>query len=136
MYDVAIVGGGAAGLSAALSLAHFRRSVLALDGGEQRNLASHAIHNYLGLDGIAPRELLRRGREEARCAGAELRKSNVTCIRRSGDAFDLAVDGQPTIAAARIVLATSLVDVKPDIANLGPFYGTSVHHCPICDGAT
>ena len=64
-YDVLIVGGGRAGLLAALSLAHFRRSVLLLDVGEQRNLPSHAIHNYLGLDGIAPRELLARGRAEA-----------------------------------------------------------------------
>jgi thioredoxin reductase len=136
MYDAIIVGGGPAGLSAALSLANFRRAVVALDAGEQRNLASHAIHNYLGLDGVAPAELLRRGREDAQRAGAELRQGRVTAIRGRADEFEVAVDGQPDLAARRIVLATSLIDVKPDIDNLDAFYGTSVHHCPICDGVT
>lgn len=136
MYDVVIVGGGPAGLSAALSLGHFRRSVLVLDAGEHRNAASHAIHNYLGLDGIPPQELLARGRDEARRAGAELRQARVTAVRRGEAGFVVSSDGQPNVVAARIVLATSLVDVKPDIENVEPFYGTSVFHCPICDAAS
>lgn len=66
MYDVIVVGGGPAGLSAALSLAHFRRSALVCDAGEPRNRTSPAIHDFLGLEGITPRELLERGRARAR----------------------------------------------------------------------
>lgn len=136
MYEVIVVGGGPAGLSAALALAHFRRSVVLFDAGEQRNQVSHAVHNYLGLDGISPRELLDRGCDEARRAGADLRRGRVTGIRRDGDHFKATLEGQPPVAAARVVLATSLVDVKPDVDNLESFYGTTVHHCPICDAAS
>lgn len=136
MYEVIVVGGGPAGLSAALTLGNLRRSVLVLDAGEQRNLPSHAVHNYLGLEGISPRELLERGRAEARQAGAELRSGRVLDVRRGEDGFRVAVEGQPDLAASRIILATSLVDVMPDVDNLLPFYGTSVFHCPICDAAT
>ena len=136
MYEVIVVGGGPAGLSAALTLGNLRRSVLVLDAGEQRNLPSHAVHNYLGLEGISPRELLERGRAEARQAGAELRSGRVVEVRRGEDDFRVAVEGQPDLAARRIILATSLVDVMPDVDNFLPFYGTSVFHCPICDAAT
>jgi thioredoxin reductase len=134
-YEVAIVGGGPAGLSAALVLARFRRSVVVLDAGQQRNLATHAVHNYLGLEGISPRELLRRGREEARRAGAELRKGRVVGIRRRGGDFVVSIEDQPDLVAARIILATSLVDVMPDIPELDRFYGRTIFHCPVCDAA-
>jgi thioredoxin reductase len=134
-YEVAIVGGGPAGLSAALVLARFRRSVVVLDAGQQRNLATHAVHNYLGLEGISPRELLRRGREEARRAGAELRKARVTGIRRRGGDFVVSIEDQPDLVAARIILATSLVDMMPDIPELDRFYGRTIFHCPVCDAA-
>lgn len=136
MYEVIVVGGGPAGLSAALTLGNLRRSVLVLDAGEQRNLPSHAVHNYLGLEGISPRELLERGRAEARRAGAELRSGRVVDVRPGEDGFLVAVEGQPDLAARRIILATSLVDVTPDIEGFASFYGTSVFHCPICDAAT
>jgi thioredoxin reductase len=134
-YEVAIVGGGPAGLSAALVLARFRRSVVVLDAGQQRNLATHAVHNYLGLEGISPHELLRRGREEASRAGAELRKARVVGIRRRGGDFVLSIEDQPDVVAARIILATSLVDVMPDIPQLDRFYGRTIFHCPVCDAA-
>lgn len=136
MYDVIVVGGGPAGLSAALALGHFRRSVLVLDAGEQRNRLGHAVHNYLGLDGISPRELLERGRAEARRAGAELREGRVLGIRRRADGFAVSVDAQPDLTARRVVLATSLIDVTPEIENFLDFYGQTVVHCPICDAAT
>jgi thioredoxin reductase len=134
-YEVAIVGGGPAGLSAALVLGRFRRSVVVIDAGQQRNLKTHAVHNYLGLEGISPQELLRRGREEAQQAGAELRKGRVVGIRRQGGDFVLSIQDQPDLVAARIVLATSLVDVMPDIPDLDRFYGSTIFHCPVCDAA-
>jgi thioredoxin reductase len=134
-YEVAIVGGGPAGLSAALVLARFRRSVVVIDAGQQRNLKTHAVHNYLGLEGISPHELLRRGCDEASQAGAELRKARVVGIRRRGDDFVLSLEGQPDLVAARVVLATSLVDVMPDIPELDRFYGKTIFHCPVCDAA-
>jgi thioredoxin reductase len=134
-YEVAIVGGGPAGLSAALVLARFRRSVVVIDAGQQRNLKTHAVHNYLGLEGISPHELLRRGRDEASQAGAELRKARVMGIRRRGDDFMLSLEGQPDLVAARVVLATSLVDVMPDVPELDRFYGKTIFHCPVCDAA-
>lgn len=133
MYDAVTVGGGLSGLSAALSLAHFRRSVLLLDAGEQRNLPSHAVHNYLGLDGISPRELLARGRAEARQAGAELREARVTHVRRDASGFAIELDGQPAVTARRIILATSLIDVQTEIENFAPFVVPSVFHCLLCD---
>ena len=138
MYDVIIVGGGPAGLSAAAALARLRRSVLLIDAGEQRNLRGHAVDNYLGLEGISPRELLRRGRAEAKQAGAELREGRVTEIRRRADGFTVELErgGSPELMARRIVLATSLVDVTPDIEGFEAFYGMTVVHCPICDAAT
>jgi thioredoxin reductase len=136
MYEVIVVGGGPAGLSAGLSLANFRRSVLVLDAGEQRNLPSHGVHNYLGLEGILPRDLIARGRAEASRAGAELRQARVVGIRKEPDRLRVELEGQPELAAARIILATSLVDEKPDLENFDAFYGTSVVHCPICDATT
>lgn len=135
-YDVVIVGGGPAGLTAALSLAHCRRSVLVVDAGEQRNLASHGVHNYLGLEGVAPHELLRRGRAEAREAGAALRDGHVAAIQRCATGFAVALEDGATVTASRVILATGLVDVLPDVEHLPEFYGTSVFHCPFCDGAT
>ena len=123
-------------MTAALSLAHCRRSVLVVDAGEQRNLASHAVHNYLGLEGLTPRELLRRGRAEAKEAGAEVRRGRVATIERGADGFAIALDSQPGVTTPRVILATGLVDVLPDVENLPAFYGTSVFHCPFCDGST
>lgn len=137
MHDVIIVGGGTAGLSAALALGNFRRSVLVLDAGEQRNRRAHAVHNYLGLEGIAPVELLRRGRAEALAAGAELRVGRVVSIDGAADRFGVTLEDGTELAARRIVLATSLVDLTPEgIEDFEAFYGTSVAHCPICDAAT
>lgn len=132
IYDAIIVGGGPAGLTCAIFLGRYRRPVLVIDAGHPRNYATTGIHGFLGHHSIAPSELLRRGREEAESAGAELREGRVTKIEKVGDAFE--VTAGETLRARRIVLAYGVRDTLPDIPEIEQYYGKSVHHCPDCDG--
>jgi thioredoxin reductase len=134
MYDVVIVGGGPAGLSAALVLGRCRRRVLICDSGTPRNAASKELHGYLTRDGIAPLELLRIGREELRPYGIELRQALVTDVVPGGAAFDVVINGSERIRAHSVLLATGIRDELPQVPGLAECYGTSVHHCPYCDG--
>jgi len=134
-YDAIIVGGGPAGLTCAIFLARYRRPVLVIDDGRPRNYATQAIHGFLGQHGIAPAELLERGRAEARECGAELRDGRVTKIERVGDTFEVSLRGEESrLSARRIVLAYGLRDTLPDIPEIERHYGRTVHHCPDCDG--
>ena len=139
-YDVAIVGGGPAGLSAAIVLGRARRRVLLCDHGKPRNYAARAIHGYLGLEGIAPAELRQRGCDEARRGGVEIIDAEVTAACQTSSVesrysrFELSAENRPAVTARKLLLATGLSDVLPEIENIRDFYGTSVHHCPYCDG--
>ena len=134
MYDVVIVGGGPAGLSAALVLGRCRRRVLICDSGTPRNAASKALHGYLTRDGIAPLDLLRIGRDELRPYGIEWRQSLVTDVVRAAGGFDVIVSGSERVRAHAVLLATGIHDELPQVPGLAECYGTSVHHCPYCDG--
>jgi thioredoxin reductase len=133
MYDVVIVGGGPAGLSAALVLGRCRRRVLLCDAGTPRNAASRALHGYLTRDGVAPLELLRLGREELRPYGTEVRQATVTDVIPRGGTFEVVI-GDGRVLAHAVLLATGVQDAVPDIPGLRECYGISVHHCPYCDG--
>jgi thioredoxin reductase len=134
VFDVIIIGGGPAGLSAALVLARCRRRVLLCDAGQPRNARASALHGFLSRDCIPPLELLRLGREELRPYGVEPRNATVTNLAHSGDFFDATLDDHQTVRARMALIATGVRDHVPEIPGLQECYGVTVHHCPYCDG--
>jgi thioredoxin reductase len=133
-YDVVVVGGGAAGLNAALVLGRSRRTVLVVDAGEPRNAPADHLHNYLGSEGMLPTELLDVGREEVGRYGVEVRRGRVSSAARTGDRFVLGLEEGSQVTARRLVLATGVVDLLPEIPGLSERFGRDVLHCPYCHG--
>lgn len=161
--DVVVVGGGAAGLAAAIALGRSRRSVVLVDAGEPRNAPAEGAHNVLGQEGISPLELLARGRAEAEAYGVRLVSGRVTGASGVVDSFTLEIDGAPgggaglsadalevdasgsdrgqavasttqQVTARRVILATGLVDKLPDVPGVAQAWGHTVLHCPYCHG--
>jgi len=133
--DVAVIGGSAAGLAAALQLGRQHRSVIVVDAGDPRNAPAAHMHSYLGYEGRPPSELTAIGREEVRTYGGEIlagRASGVT--RTADDRFRVELVGGHTIVARRVLAATGLVDLLPDIDGLAQHWGGDVIHCPFCHG--
>lgn len=133
-YDVIIIGGGAAGLSAAVTLTRARRRTLVVDAGSPRNAPAAHAHNYLGLEGIPPFELLDKGRREAQSYGAEIRDGSVVSIDGSIGQFTVELSDGSTTSARRLLLATGLTDELPDIPGVAERWGKEVLHCPFCHG--
>ena len=134
-FDVLIVGGGPAGLSAALILGRCHRRALLCDEGRQRNLSSHAIHGLLGREGRSASDLLGEALEDlSRYKSVEVRGTRVTDIVPAGEAFNFVCADGTHGTASKVLLATGLVDELPELAGLEPLYGVSVHHCLYCDG--
>jgi thioredoxin reductase (NADPH) len=133
-YDVAVIGGGPAGLNAGLWSARYLHRVIVIDSGDPRNWETRGINGYLGLAGITPPELRGRGRDECRKFGAELLDGMVLKVVKGDDHFDLAIDGEAGIRARRVLLAYGLRDVWPEIPGLAHVYGANAHVCPDCDG--
>ncbi|WP_336921000.1 bifunctional NAD(P)/FAD-dependent oxidoreductase/class I SAM-dependent methyltransferase [Aquipuribacter sp. SD81] len=133
--DVAVVGGSAAGLAAALQLARQRRSVLVVDDGTPRNAPAAHMHGYLGREGAAPSELLAVGREEVRSYGGEVLAGRVLAVHRLDEGgFRVELTGGHTLLARRVVAATGITDELPDIEGLAEHWGRDVVHCPFCHG--
>ena len=133
LYDTVIIGGGAAGLSAAQMLGRARRHTLVIDGGQPRNrFAAHA-HGILGHDGLAPSELYARGREELIRYDVELRTGAAESVTDAGEHLEVATDAG-AIQARTIILATGITDRLPAIPGLAERWGTTVLHCPYCHG--
>lgn len=130
-YDVVVVGGGAAGLSAALVLGRARRRVAVVDGGEPRNAPATHMHGYLSRDGMPPADLVAIGRDEASAYGVELIAGRVVSIE-PGFAITLADGG--TLEARRLLLATGARDELPPIPGLRERWGNDFLHCPYCHG--
>ena len=134
LYDIGIVGGGPAGLSAAIWSARYLHSVVLIDSGDPRNWETRGINCYLGLPGIRPAELRLRGREEARGYGVTLVDDTVVDAQAADEGFALTLADGSRHVARRLLLAIGLRDVWPDIPGLGRVYGANAHVCPDCDG--
>jgi thioredoxin reductase len=134
-YDVVVIGGGAAGLSAALVLSRARRKVLVVDAGEPRNAPATHMHGYLSRDGIPPAELLAAGRNEVKGYGGEVVAGTVTDLVPDGhNGFAVLLADGEQISARRLVVTTGLRDELPDIAGLRDRWARDVLHCPYCHG--
>ena len=134
-YDVVLIGGGAAGLSAALVLARARRRVLVVDSGTPRNAPAAHMQGFLSRDGMPPADLLTAGREEVRGYGGTILTGAVKDLVRCRDgAFQVLLDDGDRVSARRLLVATGLRDVLPDIPGLRDRWARDVLHCPYCHG--
>lgn len=134
VYDVVIIGGGAAGLSAAVVLGRARRSVLVIDDGKPRNAPAAGVHSFLTRDGLSPGDLVRLGQEEARSYGVTIVSGRAADTRRSPRGFAVCLENGTTASGRRLLVATGLVDELPAVPGLSERWGRDVLHCPYCHG--
>jgi len=132
--DPIIVGGGIAGLSAALFLARAGRSTIVYDAGRSRIFAVERVREFVGFDGWTPEEMLTKAREEVLRYGAQIRTATVTKVEpRSDGLFDVFAP-DVTITAKSVVLATGLIDELPPLKGLRKVWGRDLRICPCFDG--
>jgi thioredoxin reductase len=132
-YEVIVIGGGAAGLSAALVLGRARRHTLVVDAGEPRNAPSAHMQGYLSRDGMAPAEFLAIGREEIARYGVDLVRDRAVDVTNDSG-FTVLLDSGRGVRARRLVIATGLKDELPNVPGLAERFGRDVLHCPYCHG--
>src|SRR4029078_12575909 len=133
-FDVVVVGGGAAGLSAALVLSRARRRVLVVDSGMPRNAPASHMHGFLSRDGFSPSELLELGREEVAGYGGQIVDDSVAGVESLTTVFRVALDSRLSVSARRLLVATGLRDELPEIPGLRERWARDVLHCPYCHG--
>ena len=139
IYGVVIVGGGAAGLSAALVLTRARRLVAVVDTGEPRNAPAAHMQGFLGSDGMPPRELLAAGRREVSSYGGDLIDGRVSrieplSVEDGSPMFDVVVDDGSPLRTRRLIVTTGLSDEIPEIPGARDRWGRDLLHCPYCHG--
>lgn len=134
LFDAIVVGGGPAGLSAALSLGRSRRRVLVAASGPTRNAPADAAHNVFTRDGTPPAELVRIGREQLARYDVVVREEWAADAERTDDGFAVTFAGGDRVEARGVVLATGVRDVLPDVPGLAELWGRGVFHCPYCHG--
>ena len=138
LYDCIVIGAGPAGLSASLFLARYLHRTLTFHHNSPRNEYAHGVHGFLGHHGIRPNELLARGRDEVTSHGGLIIEAAVTAVEKVAPkhfrVFAGGDDTEQVFETRRLLLATGLRDLTPDCPGFREFYGSSVHHCPDCDG--
>lgn len=135
LYDVIIIGGGPAGLNAAVVLGRCRRKVLLFDTGKQRNRHSAGIHNYLTRDDILPRDFLHLSHKEVRKYGVQIIHIEASVAKKNENGFFSVTDSKGVLYnAKKILIATGLTDRLPSLEGFEKYFGKSVFHCPYCDG--
>ncbi len=135
LVDCAILGGGPAGLNAALVLGRARRRVLVFDDNHPRNAVTQESHGFVTRDGVKPNEFRAIAHQELRkYPSVEMQPVRVTALRRADDAFDITTEKGDVFSAKTILLATGLKEILPTIEGLHDYYGKSVFCCPYCDG--
>ena len=135
LYDVIIVGGGPAGLNAAVVLGRCHRKVLLFDTGQPRNLHSEGMHNYLTRDHILPTAFLKIAHDEIKKYGVQFRYIQIIKADKDASGLFIVTDRKNKIyQAKKLLIATGLTDNVPDIDGFKECYGKTVHHCPYCDG--
>lgn len=133
--DVIVVGGGPAGLSAALMLARCRRRLIVYDEGKPRNAVSRGVHNFLSRDGTPPSEILAVAREQLLAyPNARLERSRIVDAVRSGEGFEVTTADGQRARCRKLILATGMVDRLPSVPGMVELYGQGVFSCPYCDG--
>jgi thioredoxin reductase len=133
-YDVVVIGGGAAGLSAATTLARALRSVLVIDSGNPRNAPAAGVHGYLSRDGINPGELLSIGRAEVLSYGGTVVDGEAVSARPTPSGFEVLLGDSRRFLGRRLLVTTGLTDELPPIDGLREQWGKGVVHCPYCHG--
>lgn len=134
MYDVAIIGGGPAGLQAALTLGRMHRRAVLIDSGRYRNAAVEHMQNLVTHDGRSPAEFRAAARRDLERYGTvDVREGEVRSIR-PGAGFELTLADGEELRAGRVILATGVADALPDIPGLQELFGTAAAHCPFCHG--
>jgi thioredoxin reductase/SAM-dependent methyltransferase len=133
-FDVAVLGGGPAGLSGAVSLGRCRRSVVVVDAGSPRNASADGVHGFLSRDGMAPHELAEIGRAEAERFGALVLPAKAVAASRDDDGFQVRLDDGQGVTARRLLVTTGLSDELPEVAGLAERWGRDVVHCSHCHG--
>lgn len=133
-WDVVVIGGGAAGLSAALLLGRARRRTLVVDAGSPRHRFAAYMHGVLGNEGIPPADFLERGRVEASGYGVEIFPGTVERVDETETGVEVTLQDREPVQARAVIVATGMTDELPDIPGLAERWGTSVLHCPYCHG--
>lgn len=137
MFDVIVIGGGPAGLAAALTLGRAIRPALLIDSGEYRNARAENMHNFLTRDGTPPSEFRALAHAELKqYPTIETRNVTVDDAKplEGGEGFELKLGDGSAVQARRLVLATGLADDLPPIEGFGEFWGRGIYHCPYCHG--
>ncbi len=135
MIDCAIIGGGPAGLNAALVLGRAKRRVIVFDDNRPRNAVTQESHGFLTRDGIKPAAFRTIAQQEiSQYPSVEIRQMRVTDVQSQADSFALATDDQETFQAKTVLLATGLKETFPAVPGIENYYGKSLFSCPYCDG--